>query len=132
MKFKVYFNVRNLDGSLYELLVPNLRTAMENELIRCYNIYADKANSGITNELNAEFKRLYPNYLMNNKGKEWYELSTYNLFMAEGYQRLIVDEMNNSNVSPLLNFRVEPEEVVFTGYLKVDENITIDFYMKEV
>lgn len=132
MYFKVYFNVKNLNGSIYEALVPGLREAMENELMRCYNIYADKSNSGITDMLNEEFNRLNPNYFANNTGKEWYDLTEYNTFMADGYQRLIVDEMNNSNLSPILNFRVNPEEVVFTGYLKVDERITIDFYMKEV
>ena len=104
---------------------------MGHELIRVYNMYADKANSVITKQLNSEFDKLYPNYFKSNSGKEWYELLEYNKFMADGYQRLVVDDMNKSNISPLLDFYVDPEEVVFKGRLKVDPNVTIDFYMKE-
>ena len=65
-----------------------------------------------------------------NRNKERYELTDYNQFMADGYQRMVVDEMNNSNFSPLLDFYVDPEEVVFTGRLKVDPNVTISIYLK--
>lgn len=127
--FKVYFNVKNL--GLYGL-IPNIQEVMQNELIRCYNIYVDKTNGGVTEKLNEEFNRQNPNYFKENAGKEWYDLTEYNLFMANGYQRLIVDDMNESNVSPLLDFRVNPEEVNFIGMLKNDHNVTIDFYLKEV
>ena len=127
--FKVYFNIENL--GLYGL-IPGLEEAMQNELIRVYNIYADKTNSGITDKLNEEFNHLYPNYSEENKDKEWYEMTEYNKFMADGYQRLVVDEFNKTNISPILDFYVDPEEVVFKGLLKVDHNTKIDFYMKEV
>lgn len=126
--FRVYFNVTDL--GLYEL-IPGLKGAMQNELIRVYNIYADKANSVITDLLNKEFDKLYPNYFKDNEDKEWYEMTEYNKFMADGYQRLVVDEMNKSNISPILDFYVDPEEVVFTGMLKVDHSKKINFYMKE-
>ena len=126
--FKVYFNIENL--GLYGL-IPGLKEAMQNELIRVYNIYADKTNSGITDKLNEEFNHLYPNYGEENKDKEWYETTEYNKFMADGYQRLVGDEFNKTNRSPILDFYVDPEEVVFKGLLKVDHNIKIDFYMKE-
>ena len=126
--FKVYFNIENL--GLYGL-IPGLEEAMQNELIRVYNIYADKTNSGITDKLNEEFNHLYPNYSKENKDKEWYEMTEYNKFMADGYQRLVVDEFNKTNISPILDFYVDPEEVVFKGLLKVDHNTKIDFYMKE-
>ena len=126
--FKVYFNIENL--GLYGL-IPGLEEAMQSELIRVYNLYADKTNSGITDKLNKEFDRLYPNYHKDNKNKEWYEMTEYNKFMADGYQRLVVDEFNKTNISPILDFYVDPEEVVFKGLLKVDHNIKIDFYMKE-
>ena len=126
--FKVYFNIENL--GLYGL-IPGLEEAMQNELIRVYNIYAGKTNSGITDKLNEEFNHLYPNYSEENKDKEWYEMTEYNKFMADGYQRLVVDEFNKTNISPILDFYVDPEEVVFKGLLKVDHNIKIDFYMKE-
>lgn len=127
--YKVYFNVKNL--GLYGA-IPGLKEAMQSELIRVYNLYADKTNSGITDKLNEEFDKLYPNYHENNKDKEWYDLTEYNKFMADGYQRLVVDDFNKMNISPILDFYVDPEEVIFKGSLKVDHNVTIDFYMKEV
>ena len=127
--YKVYFNVKNL--GLYGA-IPGLKEAMQSELIRVYNLYADKTNSGITDKLNEEFDKLYPNYHEDNKDKEWYDLTEYNKFMADGYQRLVVDDFNKTNISPILDFYVDPEEVVFKGCLKVANNVTIDFYMKEV
>lgn len=52
MTFKVYFNVTDLGA--YGA-IPGLKDAMQSELIRVYNIYADKTNSGITEQLNGEF-----------------------------------------------------------------------------
>lgn len=128
--YKAYFNVKGLNESMYRF-VEGLKEAMQQEIIRVYNIYADRANSGITDMLNKEFDRLNPNYHENNRDKEWYELTEYNKFMADGYQRLVVDELNKTNASPILDFYVDPKEVVFTGYLKYDCNVTIDFYLKE-
>lgn len=127
--YKVYFNVNNL--GIYGM-IPGLKEAMQNELIRVYNIYAEKTNSGVTEELNEEFNQLYPIYFEENKDKEWYDLTEYNKFMADGYQRLVVDEFNKSSISPILDFYVDPKEVVFTGCLKNNHNVTIDFYMKAV
>lgn len=129
MNYEVYFNVKNL--GLYGA-IPGLKEAMQSELIRVYNLYADKTNSGITDKLNEEFNKLYPNYHEDNKDKEWYDLTEYNKFMADGYQRLVVDDFNKINISPILDFYVDPEEVIFKGSLKVDHNVTIDFYLKEV
>ena len=126
--YKVIFNVNNL--GLYGS-IPGIQEAMQSELIRVYNIYADRCNSGITDELNREFERLNPTYFKDNKGKEWYDLTEYNKFMSDGYQRLIVDEFNATSISPILDFYVDPDEVVFKGHLKVDRNVTIDFYLKE-
>lgn len=127
--YKIFFNLNGLNESIFGG-IPGLEEAMQHELIRVYNIYADKTNSGITDELNKEFEHIYPGYFEYNKDKEWYELAVYNKFMADGYQRLVVDELNENNASPILNFYVDPEEVVFKGYLKQDHNVTIDFYMK--
>lgn len=127
--YKVYFNVKNL--GLYEN-IPGLQEVMQSELIRVYNMYADETNNGITDMLNSEFDKLYPNYHKDNKGKKWYEKTEYNQFMADGYNRLVCNKYNKDNVSPILDFYVDPEEVVFTGYLKVDRSVTIDFYMKKV
>lgn len=127
--FKVMFNVKNL--GLYGL-IPGLKAAMQNELLRVYHIYAEKCNSGVTEQLNNEFENLYPNYFKENADKEWYDLTEYNCYMAEGYQRLVVDELNSSNASSLLDFYVDSEEIAFTGRLKTDHNVTIEFYLKEV
>lgn len=125
--YKVVFNVQNL--GLYKT-IPGLQEAMQSELIRVYNMYADKTNSGITEKLNEEFSKLHPDYFKDNQDKDWYDLTEYNRFMADGYQRLVVDEFNNTNVSPILEFFVDPEEVVFKGCLKVKRDATIDFYLK--
>lgn len=126
--YKVIFNVKDL--GLYGA-IPGIEEAMQSELIRVYNMYADKTNSGITDKLNEEFNKLYPNYFENNKGKERFDLTEYNQFMANGYQCMIVDEFNKTNVSPILDFFVDPEEVTFKGCLKVNHDITIDFCLKE-
>lgn len=126
--YKVLFNIKNL--GLYGT-ITGIKEAMQTELIRVYNLYVDKSNSGITDELNEEFNKLYPNYFKDNSDKEWYDLTEYNKFMADGYQRLIVDDFNKAEISQILDFYVDPEEVVFKGCLKVDHNVTIDFYLKE-
>lgn len=129
--YKVIFNVEGMDKSIFRI-IGGLNKAMGDELIRVYNIYSNKANSGITDILNREFERRYPDYFKNNQDKEWYELTTYNQFMADGYNCLIVDELNRECISKLLEFYVDPEEVVFKGRLKADHNVTIDFSLKEV
>lgn len=126
--YNVFFETKNL--GLYGK-IPGLEAAMQSELIRVYNMYAEKTNGGVTDQLNEEFNKLYPNYFEDNNDKEWYDLKEYNQFMTDGYQRLIVDEFNNTNVSPILDFFVNPNEVNFTGCLKVDHNVTIEFYLKE-
>ena len=126
--YKVCFNVKNL--GLYRL-IPNLQEVMQEELIRVYNMYVEQTNGGVTELLNKEFDRLNPGYFKNNQDKEWYDLKEYNQFMAKGYQRLVVDNLNKSGVSQLLDFYVNPEEVNFMGRLKKDHNVTIDFYLKE-
>ncbi|MBR6641701.1 MAG: hypothetical protein IKL08_05875 [Clostridia bacterium] len=130
---KVYFEV------IYQIEDPKgiikwelMRECMKAELMRVYDIYADKSNSGITEQLNKEFEILNPNYFENNKGKEWHELTEYNKFMADGYQRLILDEFNKTNISSILDFGMDPEEVYLIGYLKVDHSVKISFTLKEV
>ena len=129
--YQLIFDVRGLENSTFNK-IEELKDIMGNELIRVYNIYADKTNGGVTEMLNKEFENLYPNYFENNKDKEWYDLVEYNSYIAEGYQRLIVDDFNKQNISPILDFYVEPTEIVFTGYLKLDKKVTISFYLKEV
>lgn len=113
-------------------LIPGIKEVMQHELVRVYNIYANKCNSGITEKLNAEFDNLYPNYFEDNKGKDWWDLADYNQFIADGYNRLVVKELNKIDASKILNFYVDPKEISFTGYLKVNRNATIEFYLKEV
>lgn len=129
--YQVYFETKNL--GLYKA-IPGLEETMQSELVRIYNIYANITNDGITDKLNNEFNRLNPNYFKEkeNEGIEWYDLKEYNQFMADGYMSLVVDELNKDNASPILDFYVDPNEVVFTGCLKVDHSVTINFYLKEV
>ena len=129
--YQVIFEVKGLENSTFNK-IEELKDFMGDELLRVYNIYANKTNGGVTKMLNKEFENLYPNYFENNKDKEWYELVEYNSYIAEGYQRLIVDDFNKQNISPILDFYVEPTEIVFTGYLKLDKKVTISFYLKEV
>jgi len=129
--YRVIFEVKGLENSTFNK-IEELKDFMGDELLRVYNIYANKTNGGITKMLNEEFENLYPTYFEDNKDKEWYELVEYNSYIAEGYQRLIVDDFNKQNISPILDFYVEPTEIVFTGYLKLDKKVTISFYLKEV
>ena len=41
-------------------LIPGIKEAVQHELVRVNNIYADKCNSGITENLNAEFQDRFP------------------------------------------------------------------------
>lgn len=56
----------------------------------------------------------------------------YNQFIADGYNRLVVKELNKTDASKILNFYVDPTEISFTGYLKANRKATIEFYLKEV
>ena len=129
--YQVIFEVKGLENSTFNK-IEGLKDFMGDELLRVYNIYANKTNGGITKMLNEEFKNLYPSYFEDNKDKEWYELVEYNSYISEGYQRLVVDDLNLQNISPILDFYVEPTEIVFTGYLKLNKKVTISFYLKEV
>jgi hypothetical protein len=129
--YQLIFEVKGLENSTFNK-IEELKDFMGDELLRVYNIYANKTNGGLTEMLNKEFENLYPNYFEDNKDKEWYELVEYNSYISEGYQRLVVDDFNKQNISPILDFYVEPTEIVFTGYLKLDKKVTISFYLKEV
>ena len=129
--YQVIFDVKGLENSTF-VGIKELKDIMESELVRVYNIYVDKSNEGITEKLNDEFERLYPTYFKDNENKEWYDLVEYNNYISDGYQRLIVDDFNKQNISPILDFYVDSTEVVFTGYLKLDKKVTISFSLKEV
>lgn len=128
--YKVIFEIRGLENSIYNK-IEGLDEIMGDELLRVYNIYANKTNGSVINMLNKEFENLYPNYFEDNKDKELYDLVEYTSYISEGFQHLIVDDFNKKNISSILNFYVEPTEVVFTGYLKTDNKVTISFYLKE-
>lgn len=129
--YKVIFEVRGLENSTFNK-IEELEGFMGDELLRVYNIYANKTNGGVTKILNEEFENLYPNYFKDNEDKELFDLIEYKSYISEGYQRLIVDDLNKQNISPILDFYVEPTEIAFTGYLKADSKVTISFYLKEV
>ena len=129
--YQVIFDVKGLENSIF-VGIKDLKDVMESEFIRVYNIYADRSNEGITEKLNNEFERLYPTYFKDNEDKEWYDLVEYINYISYGYQRLIVDDLNKQNISPILDFYVDSTEIVFTGYLKLDEKVTISSRLKEV
>ena len=129
--YQVIFDVKGLENSTF-VGIKELKDVMESEFIRVYNIYADRANEDITEKLNNEFERLYPTYFKDNEDKEWYDLVEYINYISDGYQRLIVDDLNKQNISPILDFYVDSTEIVFTGCLKLDKKVTISFYLKEV
>lgn len=125
------FHVKGLDGTLYGM-IPGLKDAMIQEYVKVYNMYCDRVNSGVTELLNQEFNNLYPSYFENNSGKDWHELDLYNTFMADGYMRYVVNDLNNTCDCPFMEFYIDPKEVVFTGLLKVagkvlEPHITINF-----
>ena len=133
--YQVIFHVKGLENSTFAG-IKELKDVMGDELLRAYNdilfiIYDDKINGGITKMLNEEFENLYPTYFKDNEDKEWYDLIEYNSYISDGYQRLIVDDLNKQNISPILDFYVNSTEV-FIGYLKLDKKVTISFSLKEV
>lgn len=128
--YKVYYEIKDDLGLLK--FMPFMKTKMEKELMRVYNIYASETNGGITELLNETFKQLHPNYFEDNKGKDWTELIEYNQFIADMYMKAIVNKFNRENISRILDFYVDPKEIVFTGRLKHFPKITISFYLKPV
>jgi hypothetical protein len=128
-RYRVAFKFDGLTESAFRN-IEWLRDSMQDEIVRVYNIYANKTNNGLTKKLSEEFNLLNPNYFEDNKGKEWTDFTEYNTFISKGYERLVVDDLNKSNISPLLDFYVDPDEIVFTGQLKVDHKVTISFYLK--
>lgn len=127
--YKVYYEIKDDLGVLDFMLFTE--TKMKKELIRVYNLFASEANSVIGN-INDEFNHLYPNYFEDNKDKDWTELIEYNQFVADRYMELIVNNYNEKNISQVLDFYIDPKEIVFTGRLKEFPEVTISFYMKPV
>ena len=109
-----------------------MKRLMASELMRVYNTYADMCNNDVTDRLNEEFKSQNPNYFKENKGKEWYDLTEYNQFMADGYNKQVCDVLNKNFASLLLEFYTNPKEVQFMGHLRFDKHATVEFFLKEV
>lgn len=124
--YKICFTIEGMESYGN---VPWLEKAMQQELMRGYNLYAEKANV-ITEDLNNEFSARHPEYFKKNKDKEWHELTLYNNFMARGYNSKICDELNRNVCSELLEYFVSPEEVDFRGRLRQDNKVVIQFYLK--
>jgi hypothetical protein len=129
--YRLEFKVEGLDGYPPKE-AEKLKTLMGSELMRVSKMFADGVNSGITESLNKEWERLYPTYFEDNKGRDFLDNVEYLRYMADGYQRLIVDDLNKKNVSKILGFYVEPKEVAFTGYWKSDKRVTIEYYFIKI
>jgi hypothetical protein len=128
---KTYEVCFNIHKPVFYILPGWVRESMQNELLRVYDTYANRTNSGVTELLNDKFNALNPTYFKDNADKEWYDMAEYNKFMADGYQYLVVDELNKRNISSVLDFYVDPAEVAFKGRLKWNRKVTIEFYLKE-
>ena len=130
---KKYFNViyeyRNFEKSIYRL-IPGLKKRMEKELMDTHNLYANMSNNGVTERLNKEFDDLHPNYFEENKGKDYWDLTEYNQFMRDGWQREVVDKINKDQYTSLMEYRVG-DEMQLIGSLRMDPKVEIEFYMKE-
>lgn len=130
-KYKVLFEVKGLEESTYNKK-EELIDIMGEELLRVYNIYADKTNSGVTDMLNQVYDSYYMSYLDDNEYIEARDEVDYNKYMAFGYQCLVVNDFNKKNISSILDFYVDTDEVVLTGRLKLDRKVTISFRLREV
>ena len=108
-----------------------LKKMMSKELMKGYNEFADRANSGITDKINSDFESLYPNYFDNNKDKEWYDLIEYNQYIADWFNQLICNNMNKNHFSYLLEYFVNPKEDQLMGRLRFNKKATIELYLKE-
>lgn len=126
--FKAIFTISDL--GIYGA-IPGIRKFIMDEHMRVYHIYSRIANSGITDDMNKDFKKLYPTYFDDNKGKDFWELEVYLKFAAERYNRRICDKLNAENASMILDFYVS-DDLMFTGMLKVDHSKQVYFEMKEV
>lgn len=126
MMIKTYAHIEPFGDSTLTPEEIEDNKALREEFMRCYHLYAEKANSEIIDILNNEWNEQHPNEI------GWpFDLDKYDKFMADGFNRLICDEMNKSNVSPLFEcFYVVPENVQFVGVLREDRNklITLRFY----
>ena len=108
-----------------------LKKIMAKEFLKGYKVFADKANSGITDKINSDFKSHYPNYFENNKDKEWYDLTEYNQYIADGFNQLICNTMNKNHFSYLLEYFVDPGDDMLKGRFRFNKKATIEFYLKE-
>lgn len=127
--YTIVFEYRNFENSVFRF-IPKLKKRMESELFKMHNVYANMSNSGITDELNMEFKILYPHYFENNKGKDYWDLIEYNQFMQNGYNERIVKIINEDYPTSLMKYRVG-DECQLIGMLRIDPKVEIEFYMKE-
>lgn len=126
--YKVVFDIKGLDSKYKG--IKDLEKYMGDELIRVHNLFAEKTNSGITDRLNEEFESLYPDYFKDNMDKHFEDLIEYNQFIDDGYERLVLNDMNDKHISPILYFKTELGSLV--GYLRGDETVKIGFYLVEV
>lgn len=116
-KYVVHFNFKGVNSNV-------LKQIMIKEYTKAYNYYCGITNSGLTDKLNKEFNELYPDYNFSDEHSDNIE---YCRFMADGYQKRIVDAMNNSRFSRFMDFYVDPVETIFVGCLRWNHNATIDF-----
>ena len=116
MRFKPIWKIKNIP-LLY-------RKVAKTEIIRCWNLYADRTNNGLIDKWNEEFDALYGK-------RDNYDIPEYNEFMRKRGQE-VANMMTNEKVSKYLTgFKIN-EDHMLTAKLKFHPKSFITFVMKLV
>lgn len=128
-QYIVIFKSHGLEGDKY--IDDYFKSKFGPVLIKYHNEFVRKCDeSGITERLNSEFDKEYPNYEMK---KDFFDNTEYIKFMSEGYMKHIVNDVNKklSNtgfelfIGEELNLMLRHKSIVFNY-------ATLEFFLKEV
>lgn len=128
-QYKIIFMSHGLKGDKY--IDDYFKSKFGPLLIKCHNEFVEKCyESGITERLNSEFDKEYPNYEMK---KDFFDNTEYIKFMSEGYMKHIVNEMNKKwstagfelFINKELNLMLRHKSIIFNY-------TTLEFFLKEV
>lgn len=128
-KYQVIFKSHGLEGDKYT--DDYFKSAFGPLLIDRYNEFVKKCDeSGITEQIDSEFKKEYPNYEMK---KDFFDNTEYIKFMSEGYMKYIVNDMNRewSTAGFELFFGTELN-LMLRLKSKILNYATLEFFLKEV
>lgn len=128
-RYKVIFKSYGLEGDKYT--DECFKSAFGPLLIKCHNEFAKKCDeSGITERLNSEFDKEYPNYEFK---KDFFDNTEYIKFMSEGYMKYVVNDMNKEwSIAGIELFFGEELNLMLRHKSIVFNYATLEFFMKEV